>query len=463
MKTFLNILVIGDDDVGKSSLISYCISRKFPQEVPMVLSDSMLPPNSIFQHIPVTIIDSSARLHDREVLKQKIAISDSIVLMFDVTRLETLDNLGTVWIPLINEIRPDLVPLILVASKTDLIETDEFPFQEQNQFLENNPAIRCIFKSSALDQNYPLEVFTAAMKIVLYPTEKIFDYSEKEFTPIAYKAYKRIFRILDQDGNNLLDTNELANYYFTVFGEIFRDSDWEPIKEILVNPEEISNNCVTFPGFLSLIKNDLFMEDQNITPWIILKAFHYDDDLNLIIPEQISSSVKVEDSYELSSSAERFLESLARNAYYENTRPIKSAGDSDSNSELEDCLTSEALHSIFSSVPPDVCHPWQSPPSFKVTKGVAVLFFSFSFIFSSVLIFFLSFFPFHSFIICSRFGRFLLIFLIQSSNARFFIVLLMKTQHFLLILGESNGISSLSVNQFLCRLVFFELFSFDVL
>ena len=43
--------------------------------------------------IGVTIIDSSARPIDRDILRYKIRIADCILALYDVTRLETLDNL----------------------------------------------------------------------------------------------------------------------------------------------------------------------------------------------------------------------------------------------------------------------------------------------------------------------------------------------------------------------------------
>lgn len=69
--------------------------------------------------------------------------------------------------------------------------------------------------------------------------------------------------------------------------------------------------------------------------------------------------------FELSPEAISFLLKLARHAYQENTRPIKL--DSDSSSDLEECLTAEALRSIFATaLEPGESHPWMDPPAYKV-------------------------------------------------------------------------------------------------
>ena len=41
MKDHVKIILIGDEGVGKSCLISSYISRHFPQEVPSVMTDAM--------------------------------------------------------------------------------------------------------------------------------------------------------------------------------------------------------------------------------------------------------------------------------------------------------------------------------------------------------------------------------------------------------------------------------------
>ena len=44
MKDSIRLVLIGDTDVGKSSLISSFVSRHFPEEVPPVVADVTIPP-----------------------------------------------------------------------------------------------------------------------------------------------------------------------------------------------------------------------------------------------------------------------------------------------------------------------------------------------------------------------------------------------------------------------------------
>lgn len=61
MKENVKLLFIGDPGVGKSSLISSYVSRHFPEEVPAVMAEAIIPAETTANNITVTIMDSSAR------------------------------------------------------------------------------------------------------------------------------------------------------------------------------------------------------------------------------------------------------------------------------------------------------------------------------------------------------------------------------------------------------------------
>jgi Ras family protein T1 len=93
MKDHVRLLLVGETDVGKSSLLSAFVSRHFPEEVPPIVADVTLPPQNVASGVIVTIMDSSAKPIDREPLKQKMKLADCVICLYDVTRLETLDSL----------------------------------------------------------------------------------------------------------------------------------------------------------------------------------------------------------------------------------------------------------------------------------------------------------------------------------------------------------------------------------
>ncbi|RYY89214.1 hypothetical protein EON63_01170, partial [archaeon] len=88
------------------------------------------------------------------------------------------------------------------------------------------------------------------------------------------------------------------------------------------------------------------------------------------IPKEIHTLplLRLDEIYQLSPSAYTFLLSLAKNAYQENTKPIKI----DSDSEVEDCLTWEALKSIWATLTYDEPTPWSYPPHHVTTWPASV-------------------------------------------------------------------------------------------
>ena len=196
MKDHINILLVGDEGVGKSSLISSFISRHFPQEVPPVLADAEIPPDVVYQYVKVTISDSSARLGDREVLRQKILIADSIILCYDLTRPETFDSLSQEWLPLIREMNSRLYPdarvssynpVVLIGTKSDLVLEEEIDLARIHIVLAAFPFVSFSFQCSAALLQSVDEIFYFGSMIVSFPLAPIFDVEVEEFTP-AYRC-----------------------------------------------------------------------------------------------------------------------------------------------------------------------------------------------------------------------------------------------------------------------------------
>ena len=86
--------------------------------MPDVYANVSIPENAVWDNqVQVTIIDSSQLLSNEE-MTQKILEADSIVLVYDVERRETLDHLMTYWLP--QRIVPlTRAPVIVAGNKVD--------------------------------------------------------------------------------------------------------------------------------------------------------------------------------------------------------------------------------------------------------------------------------------------------------------------------------------------------------
>jgi len=284
MKDHIKILLVGDEGVGKSSLISAYISQHFPQEVPPVMTDTVLPPEATTNEVCVTIMDSSSHINDRDVLRQKIINADSIIALYDVTRPETLDSISNFWLPLITDLSTEpYKPVILVGNKTDLLAEEIDTEQLNNLFAAFPSVMNCWDCSAANIQNLDT-AFHMAMLFVNYPLSFIYDMTEDEFLPAARRAFLRIFRIFDVDGDNLLSDAELSDTQLRCFEAHINSDEIMALKSQIATRVAggVVNNCVTFEGFLGLMKMNVESNNYQI-PWLVLRSFNYDDNLNIVV------------------------------------------------------------------------------------------------------------------------------------------------------------------------------------
>jgi Ras family protein T1 len=288
MKDNINILVVGDEGVGKSSFISAYISQHFPQEVPSVMSDVILPPEAVANETRVKIMDSSAHPNDRAVLKQKIADADSIIALHDVTRPDTFESLSSFWLPLILELSEDaqMKPVVVVGAKIDLMEEEQPQDIQLSEFLRDFPSVMNYWRCSAVNLYDLDKAFTSAEQFVNYPLNKIVDITDPEhaFKPGAVRAFQRIFRIFDLDGDNLLCDAEFLDLELRCFDDLMNSDELVAAKQrvYLTDPASVRDNCLTFEGFLTLIKMTLYDHKHQI-PWLILRRFQYDDNFNIVV------------------------------------------------------------------------------------------------------------------------------------------------------------------------------------
>merc|ERR1711991_699707 len=203
----VNLLLLGDSDVGKSSLISSFVSRHFPEEVPSVIHDVTIPPEGTASGATVNIMDSSSNIVHRGILRQKVRIADCVLALYDVTRLETLDSLHQEWLPLIRDIliasgeeknpngnKPNH-KVIVVGTKIDLLGesmTEDIRRSDEKDrlsalFHEFDPMVkfcdRCSAKLLHVDN-----VFYHGELVVAFPIEPLYNQKLCKYAPECSKA-----------------------------------------------------------------------------------------------------------------------------------------------------------------------------------------------------------------------------------------------------------------------------------
>ncbi|NWQ78395.1 MIRO2 GTPase, partial [Columbina picui] len=282
MKRDVRILLLGEAQVGKTSLIMALVGEEFPEEVPPRAEEITIPADVTPEKVPTHIVDYSESEQTEDELQEEIAKANVVCVVYDVTKEATIEKIRTKWIPMVNGgvEKGSRIPIILVGNKSDLQvgSSMDVILPIMNQFSEIETCVEC----SAKNLKNISELFYYAQKAVLHPTAPLYDPEEKQLKPACAQALTRIFNLSDQDNNQILSDDELNYFQKSCFGNPLAPQALEDVKMVVWKntTDGVQDNGLTLNGFLFL--NTLFIQrGRHETTWTILRRFGYDDELEL--------------------------------------------------------------------------------------------------------------------------------------------------------------------------------------
>nr|CAI9708456.1 unnamed protein product [Rangifer tarandus platyrhynchus] len=282
MKRDVRILLLGEAQVGKTSLILSLVGEEFPEEVPARAEEITIPADVTPEKVPTHIVDYSETEQTVEELQGEIDKADVVCVVYDVSEEATVEKIRTKWIPLVNgdTKRGPRVPIILVGNKADLRPggSMEAVLPIMSQFPEIETCVEC----SAKNLKNISELFYYAQKAVLHPTAPLYDPEAKQLRPACAQALTRIFKLSDQDMDQALSDQELNAFQTSCFGHPLAPQALEDVKMVVSKNVAggVRDDRLTLDGFLFL--NTLFIQrGRHETTWTILRRFGYGDSLEL--------------------------------------------------------------------------------------------------------------------------------------------------------------------------------------
>ncbi|KAB1251922.1 Mitochondrial Rho GTPase 2 [Camelus dromedarius] len=306
MKRDVRILLLGEAQVGKTSLILSLVGEEFPEEVPPRAEEITIPADVTPEKVPTHIVDYSEVEQTAEELEEEIHKANVVCVVYDVSEEATIEKIRTKWIPLVNGgKREPRVPIILVGNKSDLQPggSMEAVLPIMSQFPEIETCVEC----SAKNLKNISELFYYAQKAVLHPTAPLYDPEAKQVSigyqqggqvdgssggmlsrlspqlrPACAQALTRIFRLSDQDMDQALNDQELNAFQKSCFGHPLAPQALEDVKMVVSRNVAggVRDDRLTLDGFLFL--NMLFIQrGRHETTWTILRRFGYGDSLEL--------------------------------------------------------------------------------------------------------------------------------------------------------------------------------------
>ncbi|CAO3615069.1 unnamed protein product [Cunninghamella echinulata] len=302
MRRDVRILLVGDEGVGKSTIITSLIKETFIPNVQHMVPEVTIPPEVTPENVTMHIMDSSARPEHREQLEAEIRKAHVICIVYAIDDPNTFNRLSIYWLPYIRTLGVN-VPSILVGNKIDLrgddvtnqsLEDEVIPIM--NEFKEVETCVEC----SAKQLLNVSEVFYFAQKAVLHPTAPLYDSREHVLKPQCVDALRRIFKLCDSDKDNVLNDIELNEFQRKCFNTPLQQHELDGVKDVVRQhePAGVNENGLTEVGFAFL--HSLFIQKGRLeTTWTVLRKFGYGDDLSLredflLPPFEVPSECSVE-------------------------------------------------------------------------------------------------------------------------------------------------------------------------
>lgn len=118
----IRVLFLGDESVGKTSIITTIVTDTFPKEVPKVFQSAVTISPDLYvlpNRNNTVLIDSNSSREAEEQTDRDIEKCDVIVLVYDVNNFSIIKRLRTYWVPRILKLN-DRVPIIMCGNKIDL-------------------------------------------------------------------------------------------------------------------------------------------------------------------------------------------------------------------------------------------------------------------------------------------------------------------------------------------------------
>ncbi|KAJ6226967.1 rho gtpase 2 [Anaeramoeba flamelloides] len=307
------ITLVGNEQVGKTSLISTFTNSEFCENVPSTLSDQTFSTELLPENVSLRLVDTNK--NNPESLLNKLEGCDLVCVLYEIGSSKSLQSIVEFWLPFLEE-NGYTQPVIIVGTKNDIVHEKE-DYETQNKMNKilmglslNFNRIELCTKCSAKNPQSVFNFFLTAQEIALYPLNPLYNVSTQELNPNFHQALLEIFKICDQDNDNLLNEKDFDYLEFKVFNSKLEKIGYPTIVKTISDGtfSGIQSNSITVEGWIYLCKYFISNGSRRII-WKIIRTFGYNNEFikikNVSIPE---IKVKPEESIEFTDEVIQFLE-----------------------------------------------------------------------------------------------------------------------------------------------------------
>ena len=140
------VVLVGESGVGKTSIITQFIDQTFQEDQQSTTGGTFSTKTVICDNgkiLKFEIWDTAGQERYRALTKMFYKDANAAVMVYDITRKESFEELQNYWAVQIKENSPNEIILAVAANKSDLIEKETVDEGEARDFAKEYGAIFC--------------------------------------------------------------------------------------------------------------------------------------------------------------------------------------------------------------------------------------------------------------------------------------------------------------------------------
>ena len=150
------VVLVGESGVGKTSIITQFIDQTFQEDQQSTTGGTFSTKSVVCDGgkvLKFEIWDTAGQERYRALTKMFYKDANAAVLVFDITRKDSFEELQTYWAEQIKESSPQNIILAVAANKSDLIQQEAVDEGQAREFANN---IGAIFASTTATKVEPI-------------------------------------------------------------------------------------------------------------------------------------------------------------------------------------------------------------------------------------------------------------------------------------------------------------------
>ena len=143
----LKIVLLGESGVGKKSIISQFVDQTFQEDLQTSTGGTFSSKTFTYNHgkiLKLEIWDTAGQERYRSLTKMFYKDANAAVLVYDITRKISFEELQNYWFEQIKESAPQNILLAIAANKCDLIKEEEVDEEVARNYANEIGAIFCV-------------------------------------------------------------------------------------------------------------------------------------------------------------------------------------------------------------------------------------------------------------------------------------------------------------------------------